>query len=101
MDDKNIFATPQNNVERRSLKTRYKISQLRRFGESKKRRSKQQAQKQLGDFHLVLVNHPRLKSRACISDLADNAKTVVITQQLPPKDTLLRDYCNVAVLTYR
>lgn len=25
------------------------------------------------------VNYPRLKSKACISDLADNAKTVVIT----------------------
>lgn len=24
------------------------------------------------------VNYPRLKSRACISDLADNAKTVVL-----------------------
>lgn len=24
------------------------------------------------------VNHPGLKSRACISDLADNAKSVVI-----------------------
>ena len=48
-------------------------------GSQKKERSKQQAQKQLGDFHLVLVNYPKLKSRACISDLADNAKTVVIT----------------------